>query len=141
MRRRTLLRTVVAGAAAGLVPADPTTVEELPNNTDDVIATSQDRRVRYTEVDDVHDGTLANWIIENRHTGDTVYSLTFPKAVVAHSYASNDRVVVITDGEAYARQTTEWFLQYDSGRQRVVQDDGTTRIADFNDNGLIQRRR
>jgi hypothetical protein len=97
--------------------------------------------VRYTEVDDVHDGTLANWIIENRHTGDTVYSLTFPKAVVAHSYASNDRVVVITDGEAYARQTTEWFLQYDSGRQRVVQDDGTTRIADFNDNGLIQRRR
>jgi len=112
MRRRALLRTVAAGAAAGLTPVGTAAAEE---QVEDVVAVARDRVVRFGE--DMSDGTVS-WRIENRHTGDEVFSLEFAREHAAHSYATDERVFVVLDtlDPVMSSRTVEWFVQSDMGR-------------------------
>lgn len=89
MMRRQLLRTVAAGATAGLTPIG-TTASKEPE--DDIAAVSRDRVVRFEE--DTSNQTVS-WTIENRHTGDEVFTLDFARERVAHSYVTDERVFVV----------------------------------------------
>lgn len=137
MRRRALLRTVAAGAAAGLASIGTAETEEQAG---DIVAVARDRLVRFEEE---AGGRRVSWRIENRHTGDEVFSLDFSRARVAHSYATDEHMFVALDtlDPAMSSRTVEWFVQSDMGRWREVHRTGETRIWDVYADGTTRIRR